>query len=66
MHVRQHRVDRHGSAQRQRQPVKSSGLFRLVTSGLTMAEAKTAGLEALGVQYEGKTGFSHPDLSWAS
>ena len=48
------------------QPVKFSGMFHPVASDLTMAEAKRSRINAFGIQYEGKTGVSHADFSWAS
>ena len=48
------------------QPVKFSGMFHPVASDLTMAEAKSSRINAFGIQYEGKTGVSHSDFSWAS
>lgn len=48
------------------QPVKFSGMFHPVASDLTMAEAKRSRINAFGIQYEGRTGVSHADFSWAS
>ncbi|MDQ1641594.1 MAG: hypothetical protein QOJ90_945 [Actinomycetota bacterium] len=48
------------------QPVKFSGMFHPVASDLTMAEAKSSRINAFGIQYEGKTGVSHADFSWAA
>ena len=48
------------------QPVKFSGMFHPVASDLTMAEAKSSRIDAYGIRYEGKTGVSHADFSWAS
>ena len=48
------------------QPVKFSGMFHPVASDLTMAEARSSRINAFGIQYEGKTGVSHSDFSWAS
>ena len=48
------------------QPVKFDGMFHPVASDLTMAEAKSSRINAFGIQYEGKTGVSHADFSWAS
>jgi hypothetical protein len=47
-------------------PVKFSGMFHPVASDLTMAEAKSSRINAFGIQYEGKTGVSHADFSWAA
>lgn len=48
------------------EPVKFSGMFHPVASDLTMAEARSSRINAFGIQYEGKTGVSHSDFSWAS
>ena len=48
------------------QPVKFNGMFHPVASDLTMAEAKSSRINAYGITYEGKTGVSHSDFSWAS
>jgi hypothetical protein len=48
------------------QPVKFNGMFHPVGSDLTMAEARSSQINAFGIQYEGKTGVSHADFSWAS
>jgi hypothetical protein len=48
------------------QPVKFSGMFHPVASDLTMAEARSSRINAFGIQYEGRTGVSHADFSWAA
>ena len=48
------------------QPVRFSGMFHPVASDLTMAEAKRSSINAFGIQYEGKTGVSKYDFSWAA
>ena len=48
------------------EPVKFSGMFHPVASDLTMAEAKSSRIDAFGIQYEGRTGVSHSNFSWAS
>jgi hypothetical protein len=48
------------------QPVKFQGMFHPVASDLTMAEAKRSRINAFGISYEGKTGVSHSDFSWAA
>ena len=48
------------------QPVRFSGMFHPVASDLTMAEAKRSSINAFGIQYEGKTGVSKSDFSWAA
>jgi hypothetical protein len=41
------------------------GMFLPVASDLTIAEAKRSRINAFGIEYEGKTGLSMSDLSWA-
>jgi hypothetical protein len=48
------------------QPVRFSGAFHPVASDLTMAEARRSRINAFGIQYEGRTGVSHSDFSWAA
>jgi hypothetical protein len=48
------------------QPVKFDGMFHPVAPDLTMAEAKSSHINAFGISYEGKTGVSHADFSWAA
>jgi hypothetical protein len=48
------------------EPVRFSGMFHPVGSNLTMAEAKRSRINAFGVQYEGKTGLSTSEFSWAA
>jgi hypothetical protein len=48
------------------EPVKFSGMFHPVGSDLTMAEAKRSGINAFGISYEGKTGLSKSDFTWAA
>jgi hypothetical protein len=48
------------------EPVKFSGMFHPVASDLTMAEAKRSRINAFGIQYDGKTGLSTSDFSWAA
>jgi hypothetical protein len=48
------------------EPVKFSGMFHPAGSDLTMAEAKRSRISAFGIQYEGKTGLSTSDFSWAA
>jgi len=48
------------------QPVRFSGMFHPVASDLTMVEAKRSSINAFGIQYEGKTGVSKSDFSWAA
>jgi hypothetical protein len=48
------------------QPVRFSGMFHPVASDLTMAEAKRSRINAFGIEFEGKTGLSTADFSWAA
>jgi hypothetical protein len=48
------------------EPVRFSGMFHPVGSNLTMAEAKRSRINAFGIEYEGKTGLSTSDFSWAA
>jgi hypothetical protein len=48
------------------QPVKFNGMFHPVASDLTMAEAKRSRIDAFGIAYEGKTGLSTSEFSWAA
>ena len=47
-------------------PVRFDGMFHPVGSNLTMAEAKRSRINAFGIQYEGKTGLSTAEFSWAA
>jgi hypothetical protein len=48
------------------QPVRFNGMFHPVASDLTMAEAKRSRIDAFGITYEGKTGLSTSEFSWAA
>jgi hypothetical protein len=48
------------------QPVRFDGMFHPVASNLTMAEAKSTRINAFGISYEGKTGLSTAEFSWAA
>jgi hypothetical protein len=48
------------------QPVRFDGMFHPVASNLTMAEAKRSKIDAFGIQYEGKSGLSTSEFSWAA
>jgi hypothetical protein len=48
------------------EPVKFSGMFHPVASDLTMAEATRSRINAFGIEYEGKTGLSTSEFSWAA
>ena len=48
------------------QPVRFQGMFHPVASDLTIAEATRSSINAFGIQYEGKTGLSTSEFSWAA
>ena len=48
------------------QPMRFDGMFHPVGSDLTMAEAKRSRIKAFGIEYEGKTGLSKSEFSWAA
>jgi hypothetical protein len=48
------------------EPVRFSGMFHPVASDLTMAEAKRSRINAFGIEYEGKSGLSTSEFSWAA
>jgi len=47
-------------------PVRFDGMFHPVGSDLVMAEAKRTRINAFGISYEGKTGLSKSEFSWAA
>jgi hypothetical protein len=47
-------------------PVRFDGMFHPVGSNLTMSEAKRSRINAFGIQYDGKTGLSTSEFSWAA
>ena len=42
------------------------GAFYPVAPDLTVAEARRSQISAFGIEYEGKTGLSHANFSWAA
>jgi hypothetical protein len=48
------------------EPVRFAGMFHPVASDLTMAEAKRSRINAFGIEYEGKSGLSTSEFSWAA
>ena len=48
------------------QPIRFNGMFHPVAPDLTMAEAKRSKISAFGIEYEGKTGLSTSEFSWAA
>jgi hypothetical protein len=47
-------------------PVRFDGMFHPVGSNLTMAEARRSRISAFGIEYEGKTGLSSSEFTWAA
>jgi hypothetical protein len=47
-------------------PVRFDGAFHPVAPDLTMAEARRSRINAFGIEYEGKTGVSTAEFSWAA
>jgi hypothetical protein len=48
------------------QPVRFNGMFHPVASDLTIAEATRSRINAYGIEYEGRTGLSTAEFSWAA
>jgi hypothetical protein len=48
------------------EPVRFQGMFHPVGSDLTIAEATRSQINAFGIEYEGKTGLSTSEFSWAA
>jgi hypothetical protein len=48
------------------EPVRFNGMFHPVGSDLTMAKAKRSKINGFGIEFEGKTGLSKPEFSWAA
>ncbi len=48
------------------EPVRMTGMFHPVGSELTAAEAKRSKINAFGIEYEGKSGLSTSNFSWAA
>ena len=48
------------------EPVRMKGMFHPVGSELTAAEAKRSKINAFGIEYEGKSGLSTSNFSWAA
>lgn len=48
------------------QPVRLVGVFHPVSSEFNAAEAKRSRINAFGIEYEGKTGISTSEFSWAA
>ena len=48
------------------EPVRMNGMFHPAGSNLTIAEATRSRINAFGIEYEGKTGLSTSEFSWAA
>jgi hypothetical protein len=48
------------------EPAKLTGIFHPAGSELTVAHATRSRIDAFGIQYEGKAGFSTSEFSWAA
>jgi hypothetical protein len=48
------------------EPVRLTGMFHPVASEFNAAEAKRSKIDAFGISYEGKTGISTSEFSWAA
>src|ERR671929_65397 len=48
------------------EPVRFANMFHPAGSALTMAEARRSQIDAFGIAYEGKTGLSTSEFSWAA
>src|SRR6187401_2850961 len=48
------------------QPVRFDGMFHPVAPNLTAAEATRSRISAFGIEYEGKSGLSTSEFSWAA
>jgi hypothetical protein len=48
------------------EPAKITGIFHPVGSELTVSRATRSSVNAFGIQYEGKAGFSSSEFAWAA
>jgi hypothetical protein len=48
------------------EPARLTGIFHPAGSERTVARATRSSINAFGIEYEGKTGFSRSDFSWAA
>lgn len=48
------------------EPIRFQGMFHPAGSNLTIAEAQRSSINAFGISYEGKTGLSSSEFSWAA
>ena len=49
-----------------KKPIRFHSMFHPVDSDLTMTKAKRTRINAFGISYEGKTGLSKSEFSWAA
>ena len=48
------------------EPARITGIFHPVGSELTVSRATRSSINAFGIQYEGKAGFSSSEFAWAA
>jgi hypothetical protein len=48
------------------EPARITGIFHPVGSELTIAHATRSQIDAFGISYEGKSGFSRSEFAWAA
>jgi hypothetical protein len=48
------------------EPARLTGIFHPAGSELTVARATRSSINAFGIEFEGKSGFSRSDFSWAA
>jgi hypothetical protein len=48
------------------QPARLVGIFHPAGSDLTIARATRSKIDAFGISYEGKAGFSNSEFAWAA
>ena len=48
------------------EPARLTGIFHPAGSELTISRATRSNISAFGIEYEGKSGFSRSDFSWAA
>jgi hypothetical protein len=48
------------------EPARITGIFHPVGSELTVAHATRSQINAFGIQYEGRSGFSNSEFAWAA
>jgi hypothetical protein len=48
------------------EPARITGIFHPVGSELTVSRATRSSINAFGIQYEGRSGFSTSEFAWAA